>query len=140
MTLVVLVWALQTLMSINHNLLALRHLLAARPVAAAPASVAPKVTEPFRMLAADPAPPQRKEVHSGYTSYDSLPQEDGGGLTFNDAQTARGGWTGRARIPPGPAGIDMSLGWVDVGPFHFDAHDSGPRGIDALLRALARGW
>ncbi len=106
MTLVVLVWALQTLISINHNLLALRHLLAARPVTAAPAAV--KVTEPFRMLAADPAPIQRKQINTGYTSYDSLPQEDGGGLTFNDAQTARGGWTGRARIPPGPAGIDMS--------------------------------
>jgi hypothetical protein len=106
MTLVVLVWALQTLISINHNLLAMRHLLATRPAAASSPAAAPKVTEPFKMLAAD-APP-RQELKQGYTSYDSLPQETPSGLTFNDAQTARGGWTGRGRLPPGPAGIDMS--------------------------------
>ena len=107
MTLVVLVWALQTLISINHNLMAMRHLLTTRPAPAPSTATKTVVAEPFRMLAADPAP-QRKEVHSGYTSYDSLPQQGEQGLTFNDAQTARGGWTGRARIPPGPAGIDMS--------------------------------
>ncbi len=104
MTLVVLVWSLQTLISMNHNLLAMRHLLASRPTQAAPS--APKVTEPFKMLAADTPP--RQEVNQGYTSYDSLPQETPSGLTFNDAQTARGGWTGRGRLPPGPPGIDMS--------------------------------